>query len=313
MDRLEAMAMLIEAIDRGSLSAASRSRRVPLTTLSRQISELEATLGVKLLIRTTRRLALTDVGAGYLAAARQIIEQVGSAEREAAGELAAPKGELVVGASVLFGRLFVLPIVTEFLATYPEINVNLLLSDRNAHLVDEHIDMAVRIGELTDNSLIATRVGSMRTVTCASPDLLHEFGVPKRPDELAQLPCIANAAPAPSPGWTFLSGRPNAPLKVSCQPRLTVTTPCAAADAALRGVGSVRLLHYQVADAVEQGKLRIVLDRFEPPPAPVHPFTWPRAAKGRSSCVASSTTPRRACASVSRASTRQLRSGGSLS
>ena len=163
-----------------------------------------------------------------------------------------------------------LPIVADFLALYPEINVNLLLSDRNAQLVEEHIDMAVRIGELTDNALIATRVGAMRTVTCASPDLLRKHGVPEQPDDLARLPCITNAAPAPSPGWTFASGRSDTSVRIACRPRLSVTTTCAAAEAARRGVGFVRLLHYQVEDAVEDGTLQIVLDSFEPPPAPVH-------------------------------------------
>ncbi len=270
MDRLQAMAMLIEAVERGSLSAASRSLRVPLATLSRKVSELETLLGAKLLVRTTRRLAPTDAGVAYLAAARRILEQVGDAEREAAGELVEPKGELVVGAPVLFGRLHVLPIVIEFLARHPDIDIHLLLSDRNAQLVDEHIDMAVRIGELPDSAIIATRVGAMRTVTCASPGLLREYGVPECPADLARFPCIANDVPAPSPGWTFAAMGSAAAVRVPCRPRLSVTTAEAAAEAARRGLGVVRLLHYQVADAVEEGALRIVLDRYEPAPAPVH-------------------------------------------
>src|ERR1700754_4932343 len=162
MDRLETMAMLIEAVEAGSLSAAARRRNVPLPTLSRKVSDLEEHLGVKLLTRTTRSLSLTDAGSAYLAASKRILEQIDEAERSAAGEYTAPRGDLIITAPILFGRRFVVPIVTAFLAQYPEINVRLVLSDRNVHLVDDHIDMAVRVGNLPDSNLVATRVGSLR-------------------------------------------------------------------------------------------------------------------------------------------------------
>lgn len=270
MDRFEAMTMLIEVVECGSLSGASRSLGVPLPTLSRKISDLEALLGTKLLIRTTRSLTLTDTGATYLSAARRILEDVQEAEREAAGELMRPKGELVVAAPVMFGRLHVLPIVTEFLALYPQIDIRLLLSDRNVQLVDDHVDMAVRIGALADSAMIATRVGSVRTVICGSPRLLEEHGVPQVPADVARLPCIANDTPTPSPGWTFTTDGLSAPVRMAGRPRLSLTTTEAAADAAKRHVGLVRLLHYQVVDAVEEGLLRIVLEQYEPEPAPIH-------------------------------------------
>ncbi len=261
MDRFEAMVMLREAVDRGSLSAAGRALRVPLPTLSRKISELEARLGARLLIRTTRRLALTDAGATYLAAARRILDEIDGAEREAAGEFAVPKGELVVTAPLHFGRLHVLPVVADFLALFPAINVRLRLADRNVVLVDDHVDVAVRIGRLDDSTMVATRVGSMRTVSCASPALLARHGVPAAPQDLAGLPVVAVDAPMPGSAG---------PGDLAPVPRLSVTTTEAAVQAAILGIGVARLLHYQVADAVEAGTLRIVLAAFEPAPVPVH-------------------------------------------
>ncbi len=262
--------MLKEAVDRGSLSAAGRSLRISVPTLSRKISELEALLGTRLLVRTTRRLALTDAGATYLAAARRILDEVDGAEREAAGEFVAPKGELVVTAPLHLGRLHVLPVVAEFLALFPAINVRLLLADRNVHLVDDHVDMAVRIGRLEDSAMVATRVGSMRTVSCASPDLLDRLGIPATLQDLEELPVVTLDAPAPRPDWRFRRPGSASPVDVPVAPRLCVTTTEAAVQAAILGVGIARLLHYQVAEAVAAGTLRLVLEEFEPEPAPVH-------------------------------------------
>ncbi len=270
MDRLEAMSMLQEVADRGSLSAAGRALGVPVPTLSRKVSELEALLGTRLLIRTTRKLTLTDAGATYLAAARRILEQVEAAEREAAGEFTAPKGELVITAPVQFGRLHVLPVVADFLALFAEINVRLLLADRTIHLVDEHVDMAVRIGPLADSAMVATRIGSMRSVVCASPAFLADHGVPLVPQDLQRLPSVTVDVAMPSPGWRFQVAGSAAPLEISLMPRLAVTTTEAAAQAAIRGVGITRLFHYQVVEAAEAGALQIVLEAFELDPAPIH-------------------------------------------
>ncbi len=269
MDRLEAMSMLVTVSEAGNLSAAGRALKVPLTTLSRKISDLEALLGTKLLTRSTRKLMLTDAGASYVVAARRILEQVEEAEREAAGEFTAPKGDLVITAPILFGRLHVLPVVADFLALFPEINVRLVMADRNIDLIDAHIDMAVRIGALPDSSMVATRAGTMRTVVCASPALLERHGAPGAPDDLLRLPCVTFDTPLPSPGWLFHVPGSAAVSRLSVVPRLSVTTAEAAAQAAMRGVGVTRLLHYQVAEAVEADALRIVLAAFEPAPAPV--------------------------------------------
>lgn len=156
MDRLSAMALLVKVTELGSMSAAARALNMPLTTVSRHIGELESALGVRLLARTTRKLTLTDAGVDYVAAARRILEEVENAERQATGEYQEPKGELVISAPTMFGRQHVLPVISEFIARYPLIRVRLLLSDRNADLVSDHVDLAVRIGDLADSSMVAT-------------------------------------------------------------------------------------------------------------------------------------------------------------
>lgn len=203
MDRLSAMALLVKVTELGSMSAAARALNTPLTTVSRNIGELESALGVRLLTRTTRKLTLTDAGVDYVAAARRILEEVENAERRATGEYQEPKGELVISAPTMFGRQHVLPVISEFIARYPQIRVRLLLSDSNADLVDDHIDLAVRIGELADSSMVATRLGAMRIVACAHPALLAKYGEPQRPRDLAALPIIRIESPMPYRGWRF--------------------------------------------------------------------------------------------------------------
>ena len=260
MDRLETMTILLRVVDRGSFSAASRDLGVPLATVSRKVNELEAHLGTKLLVRTTRKVTLTDVGSAYVASTRRILDEIDETERIAAGELHVPRGELILTAPILFGRLHILPIVTEFLAAYPQINVRMLLTDRNLHLIEDHVDMAVRIGPLPDSTMIATRVGSMRTVVCASPKLLAGQGVPKSPEDLAGLPCVNFEFLSPASAWPYMPIRP----------RLSVTTAEAAVWAAAQGLGVTRVLHYQCADAINDGSLRIILANFEVEPLPVH-------------------------------------------
>lgn len=200
MDRLSAMALLVKVTELGSMSAAARALNMPLTTVSRHIGELESALGVRLLARTTRKLTLTDAGGDYVAAARRILEEVENAERQATGEYQEPKGELVISAPTMFGRQHVLPVISEFIARYPLIRVRLLLSDRNADLVSDHVDLAVRIGDLADSSMVATHLGTMRIVACAHPALLAKYGEPQRPRDLAALPIIRIESPMPR-GW----------------------------------------------------------------------------------------------------------------
>jgi len=267
MDRLEAMSLFVAAVEAGSLSAAARRFGIPLATVSRKVSELERHLKTRLLNRSTRQLTLTDTGQAYLAACRRILDDVGEAERTAAGEYSAPTGELVITAPIVFGRLHVLPVVTAFLAAYPEVDIRLTLSDRITQLVDEHIDLAVRIGNLPDSSMIAIRIGSIRHVVCASPAYLAAHGTPLTPGELAAHDCITFEGLASPATWTFASGKSQ--LASPVRARLSVNTAEAAIDAATAGVGLTRVLSYQVADAVRAGALHAVLREFEPNPWPV--------------------------------------------
>ncbi len=267
MNRLDSMSILIAVVDAGSLSAAARVLDMPLATVSRKLAELETHLKTRLLHRSTRQLSLTEAGISYVAACRRILEEIGEAERAATGEYASPKGELLVTAPVAFGRLHVVPVVAEFLAQYPEISVNLMLTDRVVHLMDEHADAAIRIGDLPDSMLMATRVGTVRRVICASPAYLAAHGVPARPQDLAGHACVTFEVLASMRAWVFGSGK--AELSVPVQSRLTVNTAEAAIAAATLGVGLIRVLSYQVADAVREQALRVVLEEFESAPLPV--------------------------------------------
>ncbi|RQT45504.1 LysR family transcriptional regulator [Burkholderia cepacia] len=268
MNRLEAMAILVSVADAGSLSAAARRLDMPLATVSRKVGELESHLKTRLFHRTTRKLSLTEAGSAYVAACRRILEDIGEAERAATGEYTAPKGELVVTAPVAFGRLHVVPAVAEFLAHYPEIDISLLLTDRVVHLMDERADVAVRIGQLPDSTLIATRVGTVRRVICASPAYLAKHGVPSEPADLAGHQCITFEALESLRAWSFGSGKSEQSVPVHS--RLAVNTADAAIEAAILGVGLIRVLSYQVARAVRANELRIVLDAFEAAPLPVN-------------------------------------------
>ena len=269
MDRLEAMSLLVSVVEAGSLSAAGRKLGMPLPTVSRKISELEAHLNTRLVTRSTRRLALTDQGAAYVAAAKRILDEVGDAERAASGEHAAPRGDLVITAPVVFGRLHVLPVIAEFLTQWPEINVRLALADRNLHLIDDHIDIAVRIGALPDSALAATKVGAVRRVACGSPAYFAAHGAPKRPEDLAALTAVTFDQLSSSEHWVFPDPKSKRELRVAVRSRLIVNTAEAAIDGAAAGLGVTRVLSYQVAQAVLDGRMKIVLAEHEPAPAPV--------------------------------------------
>ncbi|WP_291844668.1 LysR family transcriptional regulator [Maricaulis sp.] len=269
MDRLKAMSIIVNVVEKGSFSAASRALGIPLATVSRQVTELEAHLGTRLMTRTTRKLTLTDAGEAYIASARRILDQVDAAERAAAGEFHTPRGELMITAPVSFGRLQVLPVIQDFLAAYPQINVRLALSDRNLHLLDEHIDMAVRIGPLPDSTMIASPVGSVRMVVAASPDLLASCGTPGTPRDLDRLPGVHFDILSPAGRWSF-TGPDGKPVEAAPRARLTVSTADAAVSAARDGIGVTRVLGYQCADAVRDGSMRILLEDYEPTPLPVH-------------------------------------------
>jgi DNA-binding transcriptional LysR family regulator len=269
MDRLEAMELLVTSAETGSFSAAGRQLGIPLPTVSRKIADLEAHLKTQLLMRSTRRLTLTESGATYVAACKRILEQVDEAEAQASGEYEVPRGTLAMTAPIVFGRLHVVPVVTAFLAQFPQINVQLTLSDQTLNLVDEHIDLAVRVGALPDSNLVASKVGEIRRVVCASPAYLAAHGVPKTPDDLGQHMCVTFTGLAAGATWLFhpQSG-PTKGVRPLC--RLKVNTAESAIDAAIAGVGLTNVLSYQIARPVAESVLTVVLREFEPQPLPVH-------------------------------------------
>ncbi len=265
MDRLAAMKALVEAADAGSLSAAARRLGMPLATVSRRISDLEGHLRTQIFIRGARELTLTDAGRGYVSSCRRILEDLSEAERTAAGEYVEPRGGLTVAAPVVFGRLHVAPLLAGFLAAYPNVAVRLDLSDRVADLTEQQIDVAVRIGELSDGALVAAKVGATRHVTCASPAYLAARGAPQSLDDLAGHDCVTfDRLDAPD-RWRYADG-----ATVRIQSRLVVTTAEAAIDVAIAGAGVTRALCYQTARAERAGDLVRLLQPFEPPAAPIH-------------------------------------------
>lgn len=267
MNRLESMSVFVSVVEAGSLSAAGRKLRMPLPTVSRKISELEAQLKARLLLRSTRALALTDAGKVYFASCKRILEDVAEAERSAAGEYRAPTGELIITAPIVFGRMHVLPVVTEFLEAYPEVKVRLVLGDHTINLLEDHIDLAVRIGKLPDSALVAVRVGMVRTVLCASPGYLARRAAPRKPQDLARHHCISFASAMTAESWRFQEHKSETLVPV--QARLVVNTAEAAIDAALLGAGIARVLSYQVRPAIKAGTLVMVLKKFEPEAVPV--------------------------------------------
>ncbi|MEO6607564.1 MAG: LysR family transcriptional regulator [Aestuariivirga sp.] len=268
MNRLDAMATLIAAVDGGSLSAASRNLGMPLPTVSRKVAELEAHLKTQLVVRTSRRLILTEAGQSYVAACRRILDEVQEAERAATGEYRIPTGYLWITAPIMFGRLHVEPVLLNFLAANPQITARLMLSDQTINIVDEHVDVAIRIGELPDSNLVAKRLGEVKWVTCASPQFIAVHGEPKTPHDLLTQNCIMFEGRYSSAVWNF--GRGKAAVSLNIKPRLAVNSADAAVAAAISGAGITRVLSYQIEAAEAEAKLQRVLHDFEPEPLPVH-------------------------------------------
>lgn len=267
MDRIELMSILLTVVEAGSLSAASRRLAIPLSTVSRKISELETHLNARLLIRSSRNLVLTDAGRAYVQACRRILEDVNKSERAAAGEYSAPKGELIITAPIVFGRLHVLPVVMEFLNAYPDIHVRCTLTDRVVNILEDHVDLAVRIADLSDSSLIATRIGSIRRVVCGSPTYFAKRGTPKSFADLALHDCVTFEGFSSPNVWVFTTGKSRTSVPV--RSRLVVNTAEAAIDAAIAGIGITRVLSYQVAAPVKAGLIAIIFDGLEQTSSPV--------------------------------------------
>lgn len=269
MDRFEAMRTLVAAVDGGSLSAASRILDVPLSTVSRRVSDLEAMLGSRLVVRTSRKLILTEAGAAYVASARRVLDDLAEAERAASGEYRAPRGELLVTAPILFGQLHVAPVVYAFLSAYPEVGVRLVLSDTIADLVGNHMDAAIRIGCLPDSALVARRLGEVRWIVCASPDYLGRRGEPSEPADLRGHDCIAFEELHRYREWPFVDASGVA-CPVTIEARFSANTAEGVTGGAAAGLGIARVLTYQAADGVRDGTLIPILSAFGQPRWPVH-------------------------------------------
>jgi DNA-binding transcriptional LysR family regulator len=267
MNKVDAMEVLLKVVETGSLSAAAKHLNVPLATVSRRIATLEGHLRTRLLNRSSRRLSLTEAGRLYFEASKRILEQVEDAERAVMGVYKDPKGRLTVTAPIVLGRVHMTPIIAGFLAEYPEIDVKLILADRLLDLLENNVDVALRIGELEDSSLIASRIGTARRVTCASPAYLDRKGRPQKPKDLSEHVCVTFDNLASPESWRFAS--PKGEMLVPVRSRLTVTTAEAAVEAAVAGVGLTRLLSYQVTEATRAGRLELVLVDYELPPWPI--------------------------------------------
>ncbi|AXK54756.1 MULTISPECIES: LysR family transcriptional regulator [Pseudomonas] len=268
MDRFQEMQVFVCVAQEQGFAAAARRLSLSAASVTRAVAALEQRIGTQLLIRTTRSVHLSEAGQGYLEDCRRILAEVQDAEASAAGIHAQPRGQLTLTAPVLFGDLFVTPLLVRYLQRYPQVNVNALLLDRVASMVEEGIDVAIRIGELPDSGQHSVRVGEVRRVVCAAPEFLAVHGRPQHPDDLRQAPVIAPSSVGQARNWQFNdAGRP---LSIRPEPRLLVSANQAAISAACLGLGLTRVLSYQVADQVAAGQLEIVLQAFELAPLPIH-------------------------------------------
>lgn len=274
MDRLEAMSVIVAVTETGSFSAASRRLGTPVATVSRKVAGLERLLKAELFQRSSRRMTLTDAGRDYVEACRRIIEQVDDAERRVSGEYRSPKGDLAVTTPWGLGHTHLLPLALEFLETFPEIGLRLLLTDRVVDTMEENIDVAVRIGNLPESSMVATRIGSIRHVVCASPAYLAARGRPQVPDQLCDHDCIAISDVDSPNNWKFFEGK--RACLVPIRSRLCVNTSEAAVLAAIAGAGLTRVMSYKTDAARRAGSLELVLEAFEAEPLPVHIVYAPR-------------------------------------
>jgi len=289
MDRLDAMRAFVAVADLGSFAEAARRLRLSPAAVTRAVALLEDQLGLTLLSRTTRSVRLTERGALYLETCRQLLDDLAHGERRARGEDSAPRGLLTVAAPLLFGRLHVLPIVEALLREHRALTIRLMLSDRNVHLAEDGMDVAVRIGDLADSALLAVKVGEVQRVLVASPVYLAERGRPEAPAALARHDMIAFEGLENTNDWRFgVSDR----TSVRIEPRLAVNSADAAIAAAEAGLGITRALSYQVRAGIEAGRLALVLPDQAPAPVPIS-LVYPAKRVGAPNLAAFVTAARR--------------------
>ncbi|MDL2407791.1 LysR family transcriptional regulator [Rhizobium calliandrae] len=267
MDKLQCMKVLVRVADAGSFADAARQLHMSPPAVTRAVAFLEEVTGARLFLRSTRSVKLTAQGHHYVEDCRRVLADIDEAEASAGGSYATPSGVLTVTAPVLFGQYYVMPIVTAFLALHPAVTGRVLLFDRIVNLVEEGIDVAIRIGHLTDSSYNATRVGTVRRVVCGAPSYFERHGVPQTPTDLASHTIIASTGSSAPLDWRF---GPEAKLSPSLHPRLFCNTVGASISAVLSGWGLARPLSYQVAKPIADGRLRIILEEYEEEPLPIH-------------------------------------------
>ena len=267
MDRFKAMHTFMRIAEAGSLTAAARALDYSLPAVVRSLAALEAHLGVRLFNRTTRRISLTEEGKHYLENCRRVLSAVADAEAALTAGAAEPAGDLVITAPVLFGQMYVAPAVTRFVQRYDKMRCNLLLLDRVVNLLEEGIDVGIRIGQLEDSSLIAQPLGSMRRMVVASPDYLARHGEPQHPKELLQANCIRFSG-GTGPWWTFHEN--GKPFNVPVIGNLEFNQVAPTVDACLAGLGFGMFISYQVEQQIKQNRLQVVLESFQLPPRPIN-------------------------------------------
>lgn len=268
MDRLRTLSVFVAVAEEAGFAPAARRLNMSPPSVTRAVSELEARLGVPLLHRTTRTVMLTDAGTRYLADCRRILIDLEEAEEAAIGSHGAPRGELRITTPAMFGRLIVTPILGDFLDQFPLVTCRTLFVDRVVNMFEEGLDVAIRIGDLPDSSLIAQRVGTVRWSMFAAPDYLKEHGRPEHPRDLAQHRLLQSVAIERSSEWPYWED--GEPHTVRIEPRLRMNTNDATADLAARGWGISRLISYQIAAHIADGRVETILDEFAPPPFPIH-------------------------------------------
>lgn len=273
MDKLKAMQTVVAIADAGSLTAASEVLEASLPAVVRTLAMLEQHLGVRLFNRTTRRVSLTDEGRVYVADCRRLLAAIADSEAALVQDAVEPSGHLTVTASVLFGQMYVAPAVTRFVQAYPKVQVNLQLHDHVVNLLEENIDIGVRIGELEDQSLVAQALGRVRRVVVASPAYLKQHGTPQHPRDLLKLNCI-RATGNSIPGWTFQEKGKSFSIAVSGNLEFNQVWPAAQACMADMGLGM--FISYQVAEFVRDGRLQVVLEDYEAKPRPIS-LVYPHA------------------------------------
>lgn len=280
MDRIDAMGLFVATVDAGSLSGAARTSGLSLSTVSRHLTALEERVGTKLLLRTTRALALTEAGRNYYERARQLLTDIDDLEVSLTNDAAAPTGHLTISGPTLFGRVYLLPILADFMIRFPDIRLDVVLVDRAVNMVEEGIDLAIRIYDLDNSNLMVRKLGDLRWVFTAAPEYLEAHGTPQSPDELVNHNCLLFYGESKTPNWPVLiDGKPD---QVKISVKASSNTLDGVIAGALAGAGITFAPAWSVAEYVGEGRLKVVLEGFELPPRPINAvFTHSRLLSGK--------------------------------